>query len=286
MKNLEKEYKEAIKNETPDLWSRIEAGIDAYEASKKETAPETVETPATTPVTVGRDNVVNFRFKKAINIIGKISVAAVIVAAVAVTINVTRTGRKSYSPGPAAEATMDDSTAEESTHTYSPSEEASKPIDLLPPVAEAESSESPIMNGDTAKEESPSLIIDSPSKRGEDAAQSDASPSFEADDEAVTVKSLINTFDIGNLDAIRFLSELNNLGLTDIRGLTVTHREETDSSVYGFETDEETFSIASFTAGSNRERYLLFYSADTDSGIRLLAVKKDDENGAFIYSEK
>ena len=281
MKNLEKEYKEAISHETPDLWSRIEAGVDAYEASKKENAPETVETPSET----GRDNVVNFKFKKAINIIGKISVAAVLVAAVAVTINLTRTGRD-FSAKPAAEATMADSAAEESTHTYSPSEEATKPIDLLPPVAEAETSESPIMNDDTAKEESPSLIIDSPSKRGEDAAQSDASPSFEAEDEAVTVKSLVNTFDIGNLDAIRFLSELNNLGLTDLRGLTVIENEETDSSVYGFETDEETFSIASFTAGSNRERYLLFYSADTDSGIKLLAVKKDDENGAFIYSEK
>ncbi len=281
MKNLEKEYKEAIKNETPDLWSRIEAGVDAYEASKKETAPETVETPSET----GRDNVVNFKLKKAINIIGKISVAAVLVAAVAVTINLTRTGRD-FSAKPAEEATMADSTAEESNHTYSPSEEASKPIDLRPPVAEAESSESPIMNGDTAKEESPSLIIDSPSKRGEDAAQSDASPSFEADDEAVTVKSLVNTFDIGNLDAIRFLSELNNLGLTDLRGLTIIKSEEADSSAYGFETDEETFSIASFTAGSNRERYLLFYSADADSGIKLLAVKKDDENGAFIYSEK
>lgn len=281
MKNLEKEYKEAISHETPDLWSRIEAGVDAYEASKKETAPETVETPSET----GRDNVVNFKFKKAINIIGKISVAAVLVAAVAVTINLTGTGRD-FSAEPAAEAAMTDSTAEESTHTYSPSEEATKPIDLLPPVAEAESSESPIMNGDTAKEESPALDIGSPSKRGEDAAQSDASPSFEADDEAVTVKSLVNTFDIGNLDAIRFLSELNNLGLTDLRGLTVIKSDETDSSVYGFETDGEPFSVASFFAGSNSDRYLLFYSADTDSGIKLLAVKKDDENGAFIYSEK
>ena len=284
MKNLEKEYKEAIKNETPDLWSRIEAGVDAYEASKKETAPEAVETPVAEPVKTGRDNVVNFRFKKAINIIGKISVAAVLVAAVAVTINLTRTGRD-FSAEPASEATMADSTAEEATHTYSPSEEASRPIDLRPPAEEAEASESPIMN-DASKEEAPSLNIDSPTNRGEDAAHYDANPSFETDDESVTVKSIVRAFDIGNLDAIKFLSDLNNLGLTDLRSLTVTHREETDSSVYGFETDAETFSVASFTAGSNRERYLLFYSADTDSGIKLLAVKKDDENGDFIYSEK
>ena len=281
MKSLEKEYKEAIKNETPDLWSRIEAGVDAYEASKKETAPETVEAP----LQVTPDNVVSFRFKKVINIIGKISVAAVLIAVVAVTYKVTRTGRKDYSAHPAAEATMADSAAEEATHDYSPSEEASKPIDLMPSPAEAETSESPIMN-DASKEESPSLNIDSPSKRGEEAADYDANPSFETGEDAVTVKSLVRTFDIGNIEAVRLLSELNNLGLTDLRGLTVMENEETDSSVYGFETDAESFSIASFTAGTDNERYLLFYSAEKASGIKLLAVKKDDETGTFIYSEK
>lgn len=285
MKNLEKEYKEAIKNETPDLWSRIEAGIDAYESSQKETAPETVETPVTEPVKTGLDNVVNFKFKKAINIIGKISVAAVLVTAVAVTINVTGTGRD-YSASPAAEATMADSAAEEASHSYSPSEEATEPVNQMPPTAEAEASESPAKNEGTSKEESPSLIIDSPSKHGEDITHYDATPSFEADDDAVTVKSLVKTFDIGNLDAVRFFSGLNNLGLTDLRSLTVIESEETDSSVYGFETDAETFCVASFTAGSNRDKYLLFYTVDTDSGIKLLAVKKDDETGDFIYSEK
>ncbi len=35
MKQLETEYKNAISSELPDLWSRIEAGVDEYEASKK-----------------------------------------------------------------------------------------------------------------------------------------------------------------------------------------------------------------------------------------------------------
>lgn len=34
MKNLETEYRDQISMELPDLWSRIEAGVDAYEASK------------------------------------------------------------------------------------------------------------------------------------------------------------------------------------------------------------------------------------------------------------
>ena len=35
MKQLEIEYKNAISLEVPDLWNRIEAGIDEYEATKK-----------------------------------------------------------------------------------------------------------------------------------------------------------------------------------------------------------------------------------------------------------
>ena len=36
MKQLDIEYKNAISLELPDLWSRIEAGIDEFEAAKKE----------------------------------------------------------------------------------------------------------------------------------------------------------------------------------------------------------------------------------------------------------
>ncbi|MCR5800389.1 MAG: hypothetical protein K6G69_09960 [Lachnospiraceae bacterium] len=36
MMNLEIEYKNLIDSELPDLWSKIEAGVDAYEASKKD----------------------------------------------------------------------------------------------------------------------------------------------------------------------------------------------------------------------------------------------------------
>ena len=35
MKSLETEYRDAISLELPDLWSRIEAGVDEYEANKK-----------------------------------------------------------------------------------------------------------------------------------------------------------------------------------------------------------------------------------------------------------
>ena len=35
-KNFETEYKKYADNTVPDLWSRIEAGVDAYEESIKE----------------------------------------------------------------------------------------------------------------------------------------------------------------------------------------------------------------------------------------------------------
>ena len=36
-KNFETEYKKYADNTVPDLWSRIEAGVDAYEESIRET---------------------------------------------------------------------------------------------------------------------------------------------------------------------------------------------------------------------------------------------------------
>ena len=44
MKKFDEEYKKEIDLEVPDLWDRIEAGVDAFEAEKKN--EETGESPA------------------------------------------------------------------------------------------------------------------------------------------------------------------------------------------------------------------------------------------------
>ena len=43
MSNFENEYKKYSEESTPDLWARIEEGVDAYEASKTSDTPETPE---------------------------------------------------------------------------------------------------------------------------------------------------------------------------------------------------------------------------------------------------
>ncbi|MCR5655627.1 MAG: hypothetical protein K6G07_08335, partial [Lachnospiraceae bacterium] len=56
MKELEHEYQNAISLDAPDLWSRIEAGVDAYEAEKKkEAGPEAVGVTAQTTQTVEQE---------------------------------------------------------------------------------------------------------------------------------------------------------------------------------------------------------------------------------------
>ena len=79
MKNLETEYKNQISHEAPDLWDRIEAGIDKIEAEKaatQQTVPQTniqqfptQQYAANTNNTVSGDNVKTLRTRKIINTI-------------------------------------------------------------------------------------------------------------------------------------------------------------------------------------------------------------------------
>ena len=289
MKNLEKEYKAEISNNAPDLWSRIEAGVDAYEASRKETAPATPKVPDT--------KIVKFDGKRLITIIGKISVAALIFIVVAVTFNMTRGVRKDAAPAAAETTQMADNSAatEASTEvnyeeaSNAASEAASEPLPILEADDSTQVVESPVRyeepGGITndAKETDPSFIIDAPATdaKGEKASEATLSPS--TDSESVSMKTVAKVFEVSNLSALKFLSDLNNLGLTDLNGIAIVDTDVTDATLYGLET-EEPFSVAYFTAGSGDTEYLLFYNADTTSGIDILAVKNIKADG-FLYTK-
>ena len=286
MKNLEKEYKEAISHDTPDLWSRIEAGVDAYEASKKEVVSET---PSEKP----KDNIVKFDSKRFINIIGKISVAAVLFLVVAATFNLTRNTRKEA----ANFATETAQTTDYSSTAAEASEAVSEPLPIPNAEEAAEIISEPVVDEEPAtidnsyKDAELSLEEDalaepsaSQTEAKSDSAESAASPIIK-ESENVTAKTVAKLFDIGTIDAIRFLTDLNNLGLTDLRDLTIEETSVTDSTPYGFDAGDEPFSIASFTAGSNRDKYLLFYRTDSKSGMDILAVKANDESGDFLFTK-
>lgn len=114
MKQLDIEYKNQISAEVPDLWSRIEAGVDAYEASKRNNASEQekVETEAVKETakvetirkagdgasTIKEDsNIVSIKAarKRKMALVGKVVAAA---ACLFVVVNVIRMfgGRKNY----------------------------------------------------------------------------------------------------------------------------------------------------------------------------------------------
>lgn len=84
MKAIETEYKNQISLEIPDLWSRIEAGVDQYEMSKESTKSSEVISEA--KVIASQENaadekIVNInRSKKIIPILGRIAVAAACIA--------------------------------------------------------------------------------------------------------------------------------------------------------------------------------------------------------------
>ena len=102
MKNLETEYKDQISAEVPDLWGRIEAGIDEIEA-KKDASKEASTTEANATTITGasiekKDNITYFNKNK--GTIAKIlaAVACLLIAVIAIRGGVLRNfGNKSKS---------------------------------------------------------------------------------------------------------------------------------------------------------------------------------------------
>ena len=271
MKNLEKEYKEQISLETPDLWSRIEAGVDAYEASKTAATPVTAETPAA-PAEARKDNIVKFNSKKFFDILGKISVAAILFLVVAATYNVARHSRKDAATAPSpAEATITDIQHSAAEATQSEAEAPHKEVEASQGAAE-------VSLPDSFKEAEPAEMTDSPAIN--------ESPSFEAD---VTLENSTSQFSVDrtakNLDlsageALKLFKALTEIGLNDITDLTAVEGGADGSVIYGPDFKDLSLSVASFKAGKDKTSYLLYYS--TEYGMDIFAVQ-DEETGEFIY---
>jgi len=88
MKNLETEYKDQISAEVPDLWGRIEAGIDEIEAkkdaSKEAPTPEANATTITGASIEKKDNITYFNKNKGTIAKNLAAVACLLIAVVAI----------------------------------------------------------------------------------------------------------------------------------------------------------------------------------------------------------
>ena len=284
MKNLEKEYKEQISLETPDLWSRIEAGVDAYEASKAGASPD-----AASPETGSPSKIVKFDSKRFINIIGRVSVAAIVFLVLTVTYNVTRHSRKAAAPEYAADTATADFSATESAKaeaTYEAEEGAAVYEDLeavTESATETEAAGSYSAVDNSLEDTSPALSTDAASH--DKLESKEATAERASDSKAVSTDEVESLFGIGATESVEFLSTINKMGLLAIHDLQIIETSLTDTSSYGFTAEgDEPVSIASFKSGSKPTGFLLFYRVK-DSAIDILAVKEAGDSGAFIYTK-
>ena len=191
MKQLETEYKNQISLETPNLWNRIEAGIDKYECEQKENAPSS-------PISEkSKGNAVNFKTRKIMYTIGRITAAAICVLAIGATINFFRGGRS------------------DSTNF-----EAAKVMDTEPAAAATDKASYEYANGtafDTVETEAPAVAENSYVSKFEEAENSG--------EENVSLDELFNIDYEGQLT-----EQLNELGFTNISDLTYQKLNVTRSS--------------------------------------------------------
>lgn len=191
MKQLETEYKNQISLETPDLWSRIEAGIDKYESEQKENA-------LSSPISEkSKGNAVNFKTRKIMYTIGRITAAAICVLAIGATINFFRGGRS-------------DSTKFE----------AAKVMDTEPAAAATDNASYEYANDtafDTVEAEAPAVAENSYVTKTDESENSG--------DDLLALEELFNIDYEGQLT-----EQLNELGFTNISDLTYQKLNVTRSS--------------------------------------------------------
>lgn len=263
MKNLEKEYKDQIDREVPDLWSRIEAGVDAYEAEKK--ASGTIE--SSTPVTETPTNITPIRKKNVISIITRITAVAACVLILAATVKVTQR-TKSESTAPAADAAMSEmpqnTNEPENIQHAEEASEATEAPDYISPIAEAEVDEEPsnsykpIAGADSDKNASPSL-----------------SPS-----ESAVIKDPV-TFDDARDDLLPQLEALGFKLITDfVFEDSVDKRSLADDVI----TDDIDIRVASFTDSKTSDKYYVVYTVNDDGAADILIVRKADNTGDILYT--
>lgn len=159
MKQLDIEYKNQISAELPDLWSRIEAGVDAYEASKKNNASqEDASNIVKTSNVEDMDVLINkLARKRRFAIAGRIVAAA---ACLFVVVGVVRMmgGRKDYSSDAGASYEASDSAADYSAApSFDDYDYAAEAACEAEPEYEEDVSEAEMCEATTASEDEATL---------------------------------------------------------------------------------------------------------------------------------
>lgn len=259
MKELEKEYQNAIRLEVPDLWSRIEAGVDACEEEKKAEAEKAVIAkmePKKTEETkkAGKKLAYLYRF-------GGVAAAMFFLFLVVRTVNLNRWSSSTATSDTAYEASesMSEVTQEAA------SEEA---------MAEEEAGEATMETAEASSEETKDCASDSLTANGK-ASHSSSEKVRGGKLEATNAQGLAGYLGCDQKNIIALELQLKDLGI----GAPFAYRSESiEAAKDAFLLDETAKkALIRFTDKETGEEYLMLLQNETDGTLKLLAVYKYDD---------
>lgn len=283
MKAIENEYRKQISQDIPDLWARIEAGVDEYEKTK---ASETEMTVVKTSVgnRVSDDKVVNINSKRTITTIGKIlgAVACIALAATVVFNFGSRTKSETAS-------TMADSAMSE-TVTY---EAAADSCETEAPVmAETAEEANPATNSINSFNADKEQSIKGSSVRESDAVSSEAvMDDAEANDvilhpEAVdklTVMKVMNCDESTVEKVFEILAKCDVYELDDIQKMELTPLDSSLPIDITYWNEQTELYFMQILNSDNEAHYYIMYAEMVGEELLIKAVY-DDTYQEMIYT--
>ena len=282
MKQLEIEYKNAISLEVPDLWNRIEAGIDEYEATKKTDNISYIKEETKKEEKTNRVN-----SKKVIAYIGRISAAAVCLILAIGAFNLMRgsknTAEMATSDAPAtadfaASEASDEAPAVAEYAAEAEAEEYSDTYEMDEATAPSEASESAIQNAEGSSGK------DTLSYKNGLRSESEALTN-EIDNQNA-VESLMSAIECDKDQALKMLLSLTIAGIDEPSdfALAAEEIEDVDEVKLLAGYGDDTLRI-SFTDKEAKE-YLMYCNKNTDDTIDILAIVRADDSAEMIYRKE
>lgn len=285
MSDFEKEYKKYSEESVPDLWDRIEAGVDAYEAQAAESAPAD---------NVAYNNVVPIsnETKKRIPgvYVGLIAAAACVLIAVPAMIFTNKAGSSSEIPTgymAEAEAPMADSVMEAAAEAPAMAEDAAAAEEPVM-VEEAEAAEEPMTDTEAYEESAEENTKESPAQIVKQPAGAAASSEESAMKAPYPVRA---AWEFKDESMVRFSFDepVSDFKLLDIEVTDVT---EDGDLVYN---SKVAFDGGSFVAGDNLVIEVIFMGdipnnaisfKDSNGNEWVLFVSLSGKDGSVILSER
>ena len=285
MKSLETEYRDAISLELPDLWSRIEAGVDEYEAKKKNekiTYINTEEEKETDEDTV----IKKINRKKTIAAISRYAAAAACLILAVGAFKVMGGSRKSESATAmsdaastynAAESAACDEAAAEASYEKADEpdmafdSEESASFDAAPAaVAQAEESE----NAENYKD---TLSADNDSRQ-----YAKAGDSVRVEDQMIL--ALSEAFECEASEATKIAFQLTVVGIKSPAGFEAVELDEDLTNNIELKNAQNVL-IYGFTDEATSDKYLMYIDKAQDGTLKLLSVIRNDDTKEVIYEE-